>query len=528
MPKDSDPSVSSAGLGDEVTAQVLCDMLEQSEVATLIVDPDLRLMWANCAAESLLGGREEHLRRDLRQILTGLVGLFVDREAFLDAVLASYAEGRYLEKIGVRTSAGDGTERWWEYSSQPIRNGPYEGGRIESFFDVTQQRADEHRFDEQLRQAQKMEAIGRLAGGIAHDFNNLLTAINGYSQLLARMITDESQRNYVEEIRKAGKRAAEMTANLLRVSRRQVINPQVVGVERLVHDIEGLLQKMIGEDVTLLTRIAPGTGSIQVDPGQMEQVLLNMAVNARDAMPTGGDLVIAAKNVDFARRRRDIPPDSYVCLEVSDTGVGIEPEIAERIFEPLFTTKEKGKGTGFGLATAYATVTLADGYIQVDSTPGEGTTFRIFLPRAGEATRRPPTGEFAALPPQHGDERILLVEDDEGVRTLVKELLEQQGYTLLVAKNAREALKIVEGDEEPIDLLVTDVVMPSMSGPDLAKRLMPAYPEMRILFISGYTDSFISQHGLEPTSQVVLQKPFDAHLLAEKVREVLDKAVDEK
>jgi len=521
MPEDSDPSVPSA----EVTAQVLCDVLEHFEVAAMVVDPGFRLVWANRAAEGLLGGREEHLRKDLREVLAAAGGLFVEPDSFLDMMLASYAEGRHLEKVTVRTSGKGGAERFWEYSSQPILSGPYKGGRIESFLDVTQQHADEHRFDEQLRQSQKMEAIGRLAGGVAHDFNNLLTAINGYSQLLARMITDESQRSYVEEIRKAGKRAAEMTANLLRVSRRQVINPQVVGVDRIVRDIEGLLQKMIGEDVTLLTRIAPGTGSIQVDPGQMEQVLLNMAVNARDAMPTGGKLVIAAKSVDFTQGRHEIPPGSYVALEVSDTGVGIEPKHAERIFEPLFTTKEKGKGTGFGLATAYATVTRAGGYIQVDSTPGKGTTFRIFLPRAGEAPKRLPTGDLGALPPQRGDERILLVEDDDGVRALVQELLEQQGYELLVAKNARDALGIVERDREPIDLLVTDVVMPSMSGPELAQRLMPRYPEMRILFISGYTDSFISQHGLERTSQVVLQKPFDAHILAEKVREVLDQSV---
>ncbi len=516
----STPETEDIGRIDAIAAQVLLhELLESSKVATVILAADFRPVWGNEACEIFLGQeRAALLAQDMRETWNGpLRRIFLSPATFIESVLESYAQGTHLEGLEGRVTTPRDGDRWLEYSSQPISDGPYQGGRIEYFSDVTTQR----RLEDQLRQSQKMEAVGRLAGGVAHDFNNLLTAINGYSQLLSQITPEGTQRGYIEEIRKAGSRAVDITANLMRISRRQAFHPEAVDLGALVGDLRGMLQQMIGEDVALETSFAADLGRVEADPGQMEQVLLNLAVNARDAMPSGGRLAVSASNVRVDRRYLDVRPGSYVCLRVRDTGTGIEPDILEHIFEPLFTTKEKGKGTGFGLAMVYASIQRSHGHIHVESTPGAGTTFLLYLPRL-EARPLKAQATLTDSPPERGDETILLVEDDSGVRALVRELLEQQGYTVMDAKSAREALRLMEVNPCRVDLLVSDVVMPAMSGPDLARQLTPRCPEMKILFISGYTDSFISRHGLSRAQHVVLQKPFDAHLLAEKVRGVLD------
>ena len=511
-----------SGTDPALIAQVLHDALENSNVAILILDQKLRLCWSNAASNVLLGGaRGEFLDRDFRKVLAGRREVFANPKRSIDILIASYDRGEHLAGVDCRLQLEDG-ERWLEYSSQPITSGELAGGRVETFSDVSDQRRVHGLLEEQLHQSQKMEAIGRLAGGVAHDFNNLLTAINGYSQLLERMVPDGAATSYVQEIRKAGKRAAEMTSNLLHISRRQIVHPEVIACGQLLADHENLLQKMIGEDVRLTLRPDLGVGSIKVDRGQIEQVILNLAVNARDAMPTGGDLLIAASNVDLESGTHEIPAGAYVLLEIRDTGSGIPGDVLPHIFEPLFTTKEKGKGTGFGLAMAYATITRCDGFIQVESTPGKGTSFRMFLPRLDEEPE-PTDDDIMHTPPPiaGGDERVLLVEDNDSVRSLVQELLEQKGYSMMVARDAHEALELLD-DGDDVDLVITDVVMPAVSGPDLARRLQAHFPHMRFLFISGYNDTFVSQHGLNATHDVLL-KPFEPESLAAKVREILDR-----
>ena len=368
-----------------------------------------------------------------------------------------------------------------------------------------------------------MEAIGRLAGGLAHDFNNLLTAITGYTDLILKRVTDERLRTYVGEIKKAGDRAADLTSKLLTLARQRPSSQRVVDLNRLVNNLESLLRRLIGEDVELVTRLDPALWRVRVDPGQLEQILLNLVVNARDAMPTGGRLLLESFNVEWGKDRPlDLGADRCACLAVSDTGVGIEPDVLEHIFEPFFTTKPEGKGTGLGLSTVYAAAAQNHGHVAVESTPGEGSTFRVYLPSvAAEADTDPVARSEVA--PDRGHERVLLVEDDTGVRKLVRELLEQEGYQVVAAEHAAQALELVESLPEKVELLVTDVVMPGMSGPELARHLKERFKDLRVLFISGYTDSLVERHGLAEAEHVMLQKPFDGRLLAARVREILDR-----
>ncbi len=492
----------------------------------MVLSSDLRVLWVSQTFERYFGlARGELLDRDLHRRLESRLGqVFAEPEA-VTALLMRGDEGQ-THPVECRVRAGDQRrERWLEYWSQPIRSGAQAGGRIDYYYDVTERkRAEEaaRKSEAQLVQAQKMEAVGRLAGGLAHDFNNLLTAINGYTDLLLRLSEDERLQTYVGEIKKAGDRAADLTSKLLALSKPPPSSGRVVDVNKLVLDLENLLQRLIGEDVDLRTRLDPDLGRVRIDPGQLEQVLLNLAVNARDAMPTGGRLRIATDNVERGEGLPlELEAERYVRLAVSDTGTGITEEVREHIFEPFFTTKEKDKGTGLGLSTVYAAVAQNQGHIEVESAPGAGATFRIYLPsEAGEIEICPPSGLEAA--PRRGSEQILLVEDDAAVRKLVRELLEQQGYKVIAAEHAAHALELVDRQGREIEFLVTDVVMPGMSGPDLAARLVQRFPRMKILFISGYTDSLVLRHGLTDAQHVMLQKPFDARLLATKVRELLD------
>jgi len=389
--------------------------------------------------------------------------------------------------------------------------------------DVTERKE----LEDQFRQAQKMEAIGRLAGGIAHDFNNLLTAIIGYSELvLERVQNDPEISADIQEVKTAGERASRLTSQLLAFSRKQAVVPRVLDLNQIVSDVEKMLKRVIGEDVGLDLTPAPQLGRVKVDRGQVEQVLLNLAVNARDAMPRGGALHIGTANVvlddTFARHHAGAVPGRYVSLTVRDTGVGMNPEVAARVFEPFFTTKPVGKGTGLGLSTVYGIVKQNNGYVTVDSEPGVGTTFTIYWPEVDEPAEVSPA-EGSPLRTVDGIETVLLVDDEPGVRELVRKLLERHGYRVLAATDGADALAIEKQHDGPIDLLLTDVVMPALNGPDLAQRLVRRRPAMPVLYMSGFAHQAMMGVGTISGHTDFLQKPFSSDTLALKVRECLDR-----
>ncbi len=391
--------------------------------------------------------------------------------------------------------------------------------------DVTERR----RLEEQLRQAGRMEAIGRLAGGVAHDFNNLLSLIIGYSELLLEGLGPvDPRRKSAEEIRAAGQRAASLTRQLLAFSRKQMLQPEVINLNEVVERTGKMLRRLIGEDIDLVTRVDPELHNVLADPGQIEQVLLNLAVNARDAMPDGGAMTIETRNVlldeAYARLHNPLKPGYYVMIAVSDTGIGMDINTRSHIFEPFFTTKEQGKGTGLGLATVYGIVKQSDGYIWVYSEPGHGASFKIYLPPVGLTA--PQASLEEGLPGASGGETVLLVEDEDALRQLATEFLTNCGYRVLTAANGNEALDVAAGFTGHLDLLVTDVVMPGMNGRALAERLSVARPETRVLYMSGYTDEAIHRHGVLEPGIAFLQKPFRLTDLARKAREALDKSVD--
>lgn len=384
---------------------------------------------------------------------------------------------------------------------------------------------------EQLQQSQKMEAVGRLAGGVAHDFNNLLTAITGYSDLTLRRLEQGNPfRRNIEEIKKAGDRAASLTRQLLAFSRKQVLQPKVLNLNDVVSDMDKMLHRLIGEDIELLSILDPALGYIQADPGQIEQVLMNLVVNSRDAMPKGGKLTIETRNIqldeEYAARHVSVAPGSYVMLVVSDTGCGISEETQAYIFEPFFTTKELGKGTGLGLSTVYGIVKQSGGNIWVYSEKGQGTTFKVYLPRVGHVSQDIRAEPVNGPLPQ-GTETVLVVEDEEVVRRMARRILEMNGYHVLDASRADEAIEICKHYMKPIHLLLTDVVMPQMGGRDLAERIIQLRPQTKVLYMSGYTDDAIVHHGVLDPDVAFLQKPFVSATLTHKVREVLDSPSEE-
>ncbi|MDQ3817984.1 MAG: response regulator [Acidobacteriota bacterium] len=397
--------------------------------------------------------------------------------------------------------------------------------------DVTERKRVESELrqsQERLLQSQKLEAIGRLAGGVAHDFNNLLTVITVYADiLLKQQALDEPAKNKIAEVKRAAERAAALTGQLLAFSRRQMLRPVVFDLNETVSNIGKMLQRLIGEDIRLVTVLDENLRNIKADPHQIEQVIMNLAVNARDAMPKGGKLTIETKNAyfdeDFARRNTFVRPGPQVMLAVSDTGKGMDAETQKHIFEPFFTTKEMGKGTGLGLSTVYGIVKQSGGSIWVYSELDHGSTFKIYLPAIEEEVERTGRGEVAMPLPQ-GTETILVVEDEDGVRELLQEVLKGEGYTVLVASDGEKALRVSTGHEGPLHLLITDVVMPGMSGRQLAERLAGVRAGMKVLYMSGYTDTAI-EHGLLEGGIDFLQKPFTAVELARTVRRVLDKPV---
>lgn len=455
-----------------------------------------------------------------------------DRQRAAEEAAEFFASG----KGGIsqfRWIARDGHVVWVEARSTVIYddNGNPVGMRGVTM-DITASKDSERaraELEEQLRQAQRMESIGRLAGGVAHDFNNLVTAINGYADLmLLKLQPGDPLTLDLTEIKKAGARAADLTRQLLVFSRRQLLQPRVIALNSLVSDSAKMLKRLLGEDVELVTILDPELGPVKADEGQMDQVILNLALNARDAMPQGGKLTVETHNVMLDERRAKnhlaIEPGAYVMMAISDTGCGMDAQTLSRIFEPFFTTKEQGRGTGLGLSTVYGIIAQSGGSIRVYSEPGRGTTFKIYLPRVETPVTR--TEETRAESKSlRGAETVLVVEDEDMVRKLTCQSLRHYGYQVIEAASAGEALLACERHRQPIPLMITDVVMPQMSGRELAARLSQIHSEMKVLYMSGYTDDTVIRHGLSASATFFLPKPFTPSTLAQKVREVLDQRV---
>ncbi len=491
----------------------------------IYVVSDGRIAYMNETGAGLLGVRSA-------EELTGKGVLEIvhpdSRDAARERIRQVSGEGRPTPLAEQKYVRADGATVTVEAMGVPIF---YQGQPAVQVFarDLTRRKETEEallRSQEQFRQAQKMEAVGRLAGGVAHDFNNLLTAIRGYADLLL-MELDEGfpLRREIEEIQQAADRAADLTHQLLAFSRKQVLQPKVLDLNAVVSDMDKMLRRLIGEDIDLITVLRPGLGMVKVDPGQIEQVIMNLAVNARDAMPDGGRLTIETANVvlsdEYAARAETVRPGPHVMLTVTDTGCGMDEDTKQRLFEPFFTTKELGKGTGLGLSTVYGIVKQSSGSIWVYSEPGKGTSFKIYLPRlpAGEGERR---GEKGPRQAPRGRETILLVEDEDVVRMLAAEIMRKSGYQVLEAADGAEALALVEGRKSFIDLMVTDVVMPEIGGRQLVERIPAFLAGMKVLYMSGYPDEAIGRHGFLEPGTPFLQKPFTADGLLRKIRDVLD------
>ena len=495
-------------------------IFERVAVGIALVSIDGQLVESNPALREMLRYGEEELRKRVFNEFTHPEDAAIDVD--LDQELIAGKRDHYqIEKRFIRK---DGGVVWCQLNVSLVRGGeeerPFTICMVE---DITERK----RLETQFFQSQKMETIGRLAGGIAHDFNNLLTVIKGYTQLsLSQIQEGDPCRENIEEIKGAAERAAELTNQLLTFSRRQILDMKVLDLNTIVRGLEKMMGRIIGEDIEMVTVLDDSLGRVKTDPGQIEQVILNLVVNARDAMPAGGKLAIETANMvldeTYARTHIGVTPGSYEMLSVSDTGCGMSPEIKELIFEPFFTTKEEGKGTGLGLSTIYGIVRQSGGNIWVYSEPGRGTTFKIYLPRVEEETGALPVHDDTDHLPK-GNETVLLVEDDSSLRALAARVLRYQGYKVLEATNGHEAIGVArENTQERIHLLLTDVVMPYMGGRELVKRMKTLHSEIRVLFISGYTDHAITFHaGLKPGTPF-LQKPFSPTALAKKVREVLD------
>jgi PAS domain S-box-containing protein len=449
--------------------------------------------------------------------------VYPDDRQHVAEIIERSTRDRTDSNVLYRTQWPDGTIHWISgigRTSYDATGAPVRAAGIG--LDMTERR----NLEEQYRQAQKMEAIGQLAGGIAHDFNNLLTAIRGFCELLSESLG--SRPEYLAdlgEIRRAAEQATSLTQQLLAFSRRQVLELHVLDLRDALRSMTPMLKRLIGEDVEIVLRLPDDLGRVKADPGQIEQVVLNLAINARDAMPNGGKLFLEVADVvldeSYARAHAPTRPGRYVMLAVSDTGIGMDAATQARAFEPFFTTKQKGKGTGLGLATVYGIVRQSGGHIWLYSEPGRGSTFKVYLPLVEDAVDAP-VPQQSSSSSMRGSETILVVEDEAGVRELVRRALKRFGYRILVASDPREALAVSESEVSPIHLLISDVVLPQMSGKAVAAQIVLARPDLRVLFMSGYTDDAIVHHGVLEHGTPFLQKPFTPDALARKVREVLD------
>jgi two-component system, cell cycle sensor histidine kinase and response regulator CckA len=416
----------------------------------------------------------------------------------------------------------DGKKMWISSNVRAV----YQDGKIVRYEGTTADITERKLLQEQLGQSQKMEAVGRLAGGVAHDFNNAIGVIVGYSALLKdRILGDEKSVHFVEEISKAGHRAASLTRQLLAFSRKQVIQPTVLDLNSVVKETESMLRRLLGEDIKMTVALAPELGRIKADMGQIEQILMNLAVNARDAMPRGGKLVIETGNVQLDKtsitQHPWVKPGEYVMVSVSDTGCGMDKETQAHIFEPFYTTKPAGKGTGLGLSTVYGIVKQSEGHIWVYSEPGKGARFKVYLPRVQDRLQPIPAASQEPTLPS-GSETILLVEDDDAMRELTRDCLASVGYSVLDVQDGENAIRIASQQDGPIHLLLTDVVMPGISGRQLAESLAASRSEMKVLYMSGYTADLIADHGVLEATTMLLEKPFTQEALLRKVRKVID------
>ena len=477
------------------------------------------------------GGREGEVFGERGKPADASLGSFLELvhpsdRSFVDQGLWRAAETGQRCELDFRVLDPDGHTRWLAMRGQRAQEDGRSGQRL---LGLVMDMTDRRRLEEQLLQSQKLEAIGRLAGGVAHDFNNLLTGILGYANFALKSLPDNhASRPDILEIERAGTRAAALTGQLLAYARRQMIAPKLVSLTELVTNMENLLRRLIGEDIDLETRCAADLWPAQIDPGQFEQVIINLAVNARDAMPRGGHLTIETSNCTlddtYVSQHPEVLPGEYVMLAVADTGVGMDSATQVRIFEPFFTTKEQGKGTGLGLAVCYGIVRQANGHLWVYSERGRGTTFKVLLPRSAETEEGVATPRHVEPLSSSGSETILIVEDEPVVRRLTVRALTERGYHVLEAEDGESALEVARAHKGDLQLLVTDVVMPGMNGKELADRLTTDRPDLRVLYISGYAEHAVVRQGVLVEGIAFLSKPFDLSELARTVREVLDKA----
>ncbi len=488
-------------------------ILESSTEAVAILTPEGHFSEQNAAHQALTEYSIEELRSHTPALLVG-------EAAFQEHWLGVLAGGPMEQESRIRTKSG--REKTVEASVFSITG---DAGQVLCIVAIVRDISERRRLQVQLQQATKMEAVGRLAGGVAHDFNNLLNVIIGYSELmLERRNSGEFLERGAREIRKAADRAAGLTRQLLAFSRQQVLEPKVLDLHDIISEMKDLLLRMLGEDVELVVTPAEDLGRVRADPGQIGQVIMNLAANSRDAMPQGGRFMVETANfvVDeaFAAEHANMPPGPYVLLSVTDTGSGMTPEIRSHIFEPFFTTKEKGKGTGLGLATVYGIVKQSGGYIWVYSEPEQGATFKVYLPRVDALPERsqPVLAPAASC---RGSETLLVVEDEEGVRILVRDYLQMNGYTVLEAGHGEEALRIACEHSGAISLMITDVIMPGMNGRELAERMAILRPAMKVLYMSGYAETAVYRKGVLEPGAPFLQKPFGPPDLGRKVRDVL-------
>ena len=499
---------------------LLTALVNAAPVAIVAVDAEERVTLWNPAAERLFGwSAAEVLGRPLP-----LAEPF-DSEEY-QPVRDRVRSGQTVTGLETRRERKDGSRVDVLLSCAPFRDAQADlSGAIALYLDLTEYR----RLEEQLRQSQKMDAIGQLAGGVAHDFNNLLTVIKAYSGIIADQMDDANPLKVdVGEIQRAAGRASSLTQQLLAFSRKQVLQPGVLDLNSVSRELEPMLRRLIGDDVQVVLRLDDAIGRVKADRSQVEQVLINLIVNARDAMPSGGTVSIETANVElsdsYSRRRPVVAPGKYVMIAVSDTGEGMDEETQSRIFEPFFTTKPAGKGTGLGLSTVYGIVKQSSGYIWVYSEPRMGTTFKVYLPVMEAEEMSVAAAEQAVRKPTLGSETVLLVEDEPSVRSIARRILERNGYTVLEAHDGRHALRVADQYRQPIQLLLTDMMMPELTGRDVWRSLAPKRSELRVLYMSGYTNDDIVRRGLIEADSPFVQKPFTAADLARAVRSTLDGA----
>jgi two-component system cell cycle sensor histidine kinase/response regulator CckA len=560
------PIIVLTGLGDEALAlrtvqEGAQDYLVKGQVDAAVLERTIRYAVERKKAEEALRSSETALRQSeasFRSLVVNspfaifratLDGRFLDANPALVDMLGYGSSSELMALDLFADLHGDASERkrlmeFFEFQVQfrgsevrwkrrdsklitvsltgrPVRN---EEGTLTHFEMIAEDITERRMLEAQLRQAQKMESVGRLAGGVAHDFNNMLGVILGYSEVLEdRLEQNPELRKHAEQIKKAGLHAASLTRQLLAFSRQQVLEPKVLNLNTVVAEMEKMLRRLIGEDIELATALDPQLGQVKADEGQIAQVIMNLAVNARDAMPDGGKLIIETRNMEldgeYALRHPPTVPGNYVMLVMTDTGIGMDIQTQAHIFEPFFTTKELGKGTGLGLATVYGVIKQSGGHIWVYSEPELGSTFTIYLPRVEQTVERNRTCDLAT-DSLHGSETVLLVEDEESLRTLTRTLLEQSGYTVLEAKGGSQAIEIARQHRGPIHLLLTDMVMPGMVGHEVADEVAPIRPDMRVIYMSGYVG--FTPRGVLDSDESFLPKPFTQDTLLRKVHEVLN------